>query len=238
MKSEGGSVQPNRRQMVASALILAAAAPAKADARHEREPSGNDNNLTAKLQVSDLINRERNARDAGDWGEMTACWRADAIVDVSWLKGSAPEFIARTRRNAASGRVTLHSLSPSVVTLQSDRAIAETPCRLASFVPIDGVEVCITGYVRLLWRADRKEGDWGLAGLRMIYIRDTMVPSDPNDQPQINSTELSGYRASYRWLSYALARTANKPRDDLPGIDRPETVAAIREAQSEWLAGI
>lgn len=192
--------------------------------------------LMDKLKIADLIQRERGARDAGDWAEMGACWHPSSMVDVSWYHGDGAGFVAASRRNAASGRVSVHQLSPTVVQVRQTRAIAETPCQLVSFVPVDSIEICVTGVVRLLWRAEKSAEEWLLSGLNMIYIRDHLTPCDPTNVPNIDRQELAGYRPSYRFLSYVLARSPNKPRTDLPGIDRPETVAVLRSAQANWLA--
>jgi hypothetical protein len=107
-----------------------------------------------------------------------------------------------------------------------------------SFIPVEGVDMCLTGIVRLLWRAERLNGHWLIAGLRMIYIRDHLAPCDPGNVPAINRNELAAYRSSYRFLSYVLARSSNRPHDDLPGVDRPETVDAVRASQSQWLSRV
>ena len=187
-----------------------------------------------RMLVAELVQRERTARDAGQWNEMAACWHPQSSVDVSWYCGDGAGFVAGSRRNARSGRVSLHQLAPSVVRLAGSRAIAETPCQLLSFVPVEGIDMCMTGAVRLLWRAQLEQERWLIAGLRMIYIRDYLVPCDPSNVPTINQAELAGYRASYRFLSYVLARSPNRARDDLPGLDQPEAVEALRAGESRW----
>jgi hypothetical protein len=166
---------------------------------------------------------------------MAACYHPQSIVDVSWYLGDGAGFVAASRRNAANGRLSLHQLTPTVTRVAGARALAETPCQLLSFVPVDGVDVCMVGTVRLLWRAQMLDRRWLIAGLRMIYIRDLILPCDPNRVPPINEAELAGYRTSYRFLSYVLARSPNRPRDDLPGIDRPELVETLRTAEKRWL---
>ena len=71
----------------------------------------------------------------------------------------------------------------------------------------------------------------------MVYIRDLLVPRDPNQLPEIDPAALSGYRDSYRYLSYILGHTGHVARTDLPGIDLPESVAAVRAAEWRWIEG-
>ncbi|MFX0578885.1 hypothetical protein [Nocardia nepalensis] len=74
-----------------------------------------------------------------------------------------------------------------------------------------------------------------MAGLTMIYQRDTLVPVLPGKIPALDESELSRYRPSYRYLSYLTARSGGNPHADLPGSDRPELVDDIITAETYWL---
>ena len=230
----GFGLVARRGVLLAATITGVAGLSGRSAATLPASPNGDD--LLDKLRIADLVQRERAARDAGQWDEMTACWLPQATVEVSWFSGDASRFIAASRRNAASGRVSVHQLAPTVAVIAGERATAETPCELVSFVPVDGIDMCLTGIVRLLWRVERLDGRWLIAGLRMIYVRDYLVACDPGAVPTINRRELALHRPAYRFLSYTLARSPNRPRDDLPGIDRPDTVAAVRAAQELWLS--
>lgn len=216
----------------ASAGLIIAPASAQEPSRSLNGPNGD---ILDGLRIADLIQRERAARDAGQWEDMAASYHPQSTVDVSWYLGDGPGFVVASRRNAANGRLSLHQLAPTVTKVAGTRALAETPCQLLSFVPVDGVDVCMIGTVRLLWRAQMLDRRWLIAGLRMIYIRDLILPCDPGRVPSINTAELAGYRTSYRFLSYVLARSPNRPRDDLPGVDKPELVETLRAGEKRWL---
>lgn len=190
----------------------------------------------ARLDVAELILRERLARDNREWSRMAACYHPDSFVDVSWFQGSGADFIAATERNAASGPLNFHVMSPPVVSCRGDRAIAETPCSLRSFMRFDDIDVSHEGFVRLLWRAQRLDGRWLISGLRCIYVRDLLHACDPSRPPKLDYEALMAFRPSYRFLSYNLTRRGLSPRDDLPGEDRPETVTVLRAAEQSWLA--
>lgn len=198
-------------------------------------PDGTEGDILDRLRVADLVQRERAARDAGQWDEMASYWHPQSTVDVSWYQGDGAGFVAASKRNGSTGRISVHQLTPTVARAAGPRAIAETPCQLVSFVPLEHIDICMVGTVRLLWRAQRLDERWLIAGLRMIYIRDCIIPCDPNRVPPINEADLARYRPSYRFLSYVLARSPNHPRDDLPGVDRPEMVEALRASEARWL---
>ena len=196
-----------------------------------------------RLAIAEIILRERTARDFAFWSEMASYYHPEATVEVSWLKGSGQEFVERTqaayeasrKRSDGAERINFHEMGAAVVTLNGDRATAETACTLHSFFPLDGVACKNTGFVRLMWRAQSLNGRWLIAGLRCVYIRDLITPCNPNQIPHIDQAELDRYRPSYRFTCHHLARLGLNPKDDLPGADRPETIVALREAEQAWL---
>ena len=203
----------------------------------------NTQELLDRLAIAEVIQRERAARDAAFWAEMESFYHPDSTVEVSWFRGSGQEFVERTKRQyeKAQGqadhveRIHFHEMGTAIVTLNGDRAIAETTCTLHSFFPLEGVACKNTAFVRLLWRAQKENGKWLIAGLRCIYVRDLITPCNPNQTPHLEQADLDRYRLSYRFTCHHLARLGLEPKDDLPGVDRPETVMALREGERVWL---
>ena len=191
--------------------------------------------LLDRAAIADLIQRERAARDAAQWDEMALYYHPDSVVEVAWYKGSGAEFVRATKKNWRTDAINFHELGAAVVTVHQDRAIAETACTLHGFYQRDGVDVTSTGFVRLLWRVQRLQDRWLIAGLRCVYIRDLLQPCNPGQALALNEAELATYRPSYRFLTATLKYLGRVPKDDLPGFDRPETVAAVREAERLWL---
>ena len=196
-----------------------------------------------RLEIAEVILRERAARDLAFWEEMASYYHPESEIEVSWFRGSGAEFVERTklqyeatrRRSDEMDRLNFHEMGAAVVSVRNDRAIAETACTLHSFFPLDGVACKNTAFVRLLWRAQRLNGQWLIAGLRCVYLRDHITACNPSEVPAIDQTELDRYRVSYRFTSYHLSRLGLNPKDDLPGADRPETVVALRRAEQAWL---
>ncbi len=192
--------------------------------------------LFDRVAVADVIQRERAARDSAAWDEMAMYYHPDSIIEVAWFKGSGAEFVTATKKNwRSSGNINFHELGAAVVTLSDDRAIAETACTLHGFHNRDGVDVKSTGYVRLLWRAQKLDGRWLIAGLRALYIRDLLQPCNPNAHVALDEAEIESYRPSYRFLSATLRYLGRSPKSDLPGVDQPGTTEALRQAERVWL---
>jgi len=73
--------------------------------------------------------------------------------------------------------------------------------------------------------------------LRAMYVSDMLLPRDPSRVPQIDDGVLRTFRPSYKYLSYIITQSGRTIQDDLPGIDRPESVVALRAAEQQWLEG-
>lgn len=196
--------------------------------------------LLDRFAVSQLVLRERLARETRNFDDADACFLPDAIVEVSWFKGTAADFVGAARQADAGGAarpaVYFDAMSPAFVLVNADRAIADSSCAIHTFLPLDGIEASMTSYTRLLVRARKSKGEWRIAALRAVYIRDLLEPCNPSEIPNIDTQKLKRYRPSYRHLSYILEAGGRPLRDDLPGVDWPETVAALRLAERQWLA--
>ncbi len=189
-----------------------------------------------RVLIAELIQRERAARDGGLWQTMAECWHPQSWVDNSWFRGSGAEFVAASERNAATSKtLSFHEIGPSVVTIQGERAIADTGCAVYGMLTLKQAEVAVVSHTRLLSRALKMGDTWLLAGATVLYVRDLLVPRNPAQVPEIDTAVLSGFRDSYRYLSYVLAQSGHVARMDLPGVDLPETVAALRAKESNWL---
>ncbi|MGY2737021.1 hypothetical protein [Sphingomonas sp. UYP23] len=123
---------------------------------------------------------------------------------------------------------------PIVSLLLAARA-ADSACAIHTFLPLDGVEASMTSFTRLLCRVQKANGVWRIAGLRAIYIRDLLEPCNPAEIPKIDLDKLKLYRPSYRHLSYVLQANGRPMRSDLPGVDQPDVVTALRAAGRGWL---
>jgi hypothetical protein len=194
--------------------------------------------------VSQLIMRERQARETHDFDAEAACFHPDAGVEVSWFSGTATEFVEAGRKASMAGSdanaaapVFFDSMSPAAVWVKGDRAIADTSCAVHMFAELDGGGAHVTSYTRLLWRAQRYDRRWLIAGLHGIYIRDTLEACNPAQVPVIDLNKLAGFRSSYKHLSYLISARGAPVRNDRAGVDRPDLVAALRAAEQAWLNG-
>ncbi|HZZ02655.1 nuclear transport factor 2 family protein [Paraburkholderia sp.] len=191
--------------------------------------------LLDKSEINEVVQKERAFRDQARWDEMQAAFHDDSVVDLSWFKGSGPEFVASSRRLYEAGRHSAHQMGPTLVSLIGSRALASTSCAVCLRTRLSGVEVELTAHSRLYERLEKRDGEWRIARMGIVYLRDLLIPVNPAERVEIDNARLSAFRSSYRFLSYLLAETGVAPRDDLPGEDRPETVKPMLDADLRWL---
>jgi len=111
-----------------------------------------------KAQVAELVQTERAARDQGQWARMLACYHADSRVSISWVEATGPEFVAMSERAFAAGVRHLHMMSPTLVTLNGGRALAETGCVILLNGNIGRTPVMVSTQARLFCRGERAGG--------------------------------------------------------------------------------
>jgi hypothetical protein len=190
--------------------------------------------------VASVVIRERWARDGCRWDAMLECFHEDALVDISWVRASGPEFVERSRASFAAGVRSVHVHGPVMVECVGDRATADFAALVEIQVELQGTLCALSVFHRLVERVERRNsGGWRIAELRGVYQLDKLVPIIPGTALTINPERLARYRPSYRMLSHLVAETQGEDavRQDLPGIDRPDLTDALYEANTQWLHG-
>ncbi|OZM72146.1 hypothetical protein CFN78_16560 [Amycolatopsis antarctica] len=185
--------------------------------------------------VSHLILRERQARDRGWWAPMRDSYRPAAPVFLSWIDGSAEEFVTRSKAMFDAGERPVHRLAPPVVEVHRDRAVAEVGAAIVNHVTIHGVQANLVSHGRLLYQASRTEDRWWIASLTAIYEDSTLTPSLPDTSIPYELAVLRGVRPSYRYLGYYLARSGWSTQQGLYGDDEPDHLHDLYEHAYAWL---
>jgi SnoaL-like domain len=177
--------------------------------------------------IVQLVLRERQSRDRGRYDQMADCFAEDSVVEMSWFQGSGADFVRATRDMAGRGDYVVHRLSPPVVHIDGDRALAELPLVIEWRVDIDGVEADLASACRSQYRAQRgDDGVWRITRITSIYEKDTLTPALPNTRLNIDPHELTAHRQSYRCLAWYLNRRGYEVGPDHLGDDQPEAVNA------------
>jgi SnoaL-like domain len=187
--------------------------------------------------ITQLILRERESRDLGRWKEMRECFHDDALIRISWITGNADEFVNGSIDMARRGVLAKHRLGPVLVRIGKERAVATLSGAIDIPVKVGDIEAQLSSYARFLYRAERRAGEWKLSGFDGAYIRDELVPAIPGQSLRVPPEALTGFRQSYRMLSYVLTLSGYQVNTALPGDDQPETVRALAKELFDW-AGV
>jgi hypothetical protein len=185
--------------------------------------------------ISQLIYFERYWRDRGQWDRMRGAYHPESQVRVTWFRGSGIAFVDASKSLHRQG-LSKHRLSPTLVRVQGDRALAETSAVIETRTLLrEEIEIDTTAHCRLLNRVRRDDGVWRLASLDVIYEKDALAPVNPSDHLEIDRAELQEYRPSYRFLCYTLHSIGRTVDATLPGDDRPDLISALYTEAEDWL---
>jgi hypothetical protein len=186
--------------------------------------------------AANLVAQERHWRDRGQWDLMASAYEPDCEIRLAWFVGTTDAFV-KASRSGGRGGVTKHRLSPSIVDVNGDRAVAETSAVVETRTAQDGIEVDLFVHCRYVNRLRRRGGSWRLASVDCICEKDTLLAVHPDEPLKFDRSLLATYRSSYRFLSYNLQSHGISPPSDLPGDDRPELCEPIYSAAERWLRG-
>ena len=184
--------------------------------------------------ITQLILRERESRDLARWETMRECFWPDSLVRVSWFRGNGPDFVTGSIDMARRGIPAKHRLAPILVRLKGDRAVASMHGIIDLPVTLKSVSATLSTHSRFLYRAEKRDGRWGIMGFGAIYMRDELTPDLPGQVISINPAEVKDFRKSYRLLSYYLHSQGYKVDSGLAGEDLPETVEMLNHELFAW----
>ena len=187
-----------------------------------------------KEAVRRLLAFERFCRDNALWDEMRTCYDYNAEVHSSWYRGSAEGYIEALSQRPERAPHHIHCI---LVWVHGNRAVAMMETTLQQRTELDGVPIDLAADAQMLYRLVRINGEWYVKEWMTIYEQDNIISAVPNAILNVDPNELAKYRPSCCALSFLQKKRGKTFYDDLPGHDRPETVAAAYEAADLWLQG-
>lgn len=191
-------------------------------------------------EIAQLVVRERQSRVRRLVDQLRDCFHPDAKVATSWLQGSAEAFVAAAEGvgSSASRGTILNRLGPPLVHHSGRRAVVELPSTTTRSISVHGVEAEFTSFMRLVYRAESRDGVWRITDLTAVYEWDTLHPAVPGTDLGVDPGAVAGLRHSYRWLAYTRSLEGETLSPDLPGIDRVDAVNTLYDAAFTWLGAL
>jgi hypothetical protein len=190
-----------------------------------------------KCACAELIQFWALFRDQNRWAELLETFTPDGTIAVSWFRGPYREFVEQCRlRSARSGRAK-HLLTPSVVRVAGDRALAETSVVILVRQEINGIAVDLTSHARFLDRLERR-GMWKIAERAAVYEHDRLDPVEPtaNFAQLMQRANCSQYPPPYRYMAFRIISSGGALAAPVHCDGTPET-EALRARYEAWLEG-
>jgi hypothetical protein len=204
--------------------------------------------LADKLACAELIQAWGTYRDHGKWKELRGTFTPDGHISVSWFRGAFDEFVERCRASFAAGHGwSRHHLFPPAVTLNGDRATAETSVIIRVRQKFNGIDVDMTSCSRFLDRLERhgvgheggQAGGWLIAERAAIYERDRLDPVEPSPEfdALFQDAQTARYPEQYRYMAFRLAHAPGRALASVVYRDGGPETADLYTRFAGWLAG-
>jgi hypothetical protein len=196
--------------------------------------------VSDKIACADVIQNWGVFRDQGRWKELRATFTPDGHISVSWFRGPFEQFVERCRASFGAGHSwSRHHLFAPTVTVNGDRATAETPVIIRVRQPFGGIAVDLTSCSRFLDRLERHDGRWRIAERAAIYERDRLDPVEPSpafDQ-LFDDANTAQYPEQYRYMAFRLAHAEGRSLASVIYRDGGPETADLYTRFSGWLSG-
>lgn len=190
--------------------------------------------LEDKYACAELIQAWGLYRDQRRWPELLATFHPDGEISVSWFRGPFREFVEHCKRGGPSK----HLISPSLVRIAGERALAETNIVILVRQSIEGLAVDMTSRARFLDRLERRQGQWRILERAAIYEQDRLDPVEPSDAFAgiLKSAAAATYPEPYRYMALRLV-AAGRPLAEPVHHDGSTPTADLYARYEAWLAG-
>jgi hypothetical protein len=193
-----------------------------------------------KAAVAELIQAWGVYRDQGKWRELRTTFTPAGFISISWFCGPFEQFVERCQASFAAGNSwSRHHLFAPTITLDGDRAVAETPVIIRVRQKIGRVEVDLTSCSRFLDRMECYAAGWLIAERAAIYERDRLDPVEPSPafDELFKSANTAQYPEQYRYMAFRLAHTEGRSLAAVIYRDGGAETADLYARFSGWLAG-
>lgn len=204
--------------------------------------NGSDAEMLDKMRVRELVETDRYCRDYGHFEQEAACWFEDGEVFATWFKGPVKEFLEKSARKDKGP--SSHKIFNIPVWMKGNRAIAECLCQIQFRFELQGEPVDLSVNSRLHFRAEKRDGRWGLVYFEGIYEQDRMDPIFMDSTFSIPREEIMQFRSCNWNQCYRLAKANADPfggglknADIWAGPDKPETIERLYAESSRWIFG-
>ncbi|KAL8738588.1 MAG: hypothetical protein Q9181_000639 [Wetmoreana brouardii] len=197
-----------------------------------------DRTALDEFQITALLRRERYCRDSRQWQKLRNCYHPEPSktkIEVAAFKGNIDGFMNVSQMTTPPGLKILHPIDPVDIEIQGSKAVAWSMDRTIARFDHKHNELELTTWCRTVSRLMKLgNAGWKICSWETVYNRDQIVAVDPS----VTLTALEGVdklRKSYRHFAWFVSLKGVKIPEDLPGDDKPDSVAQVFKKSQAWL---
>lgn len=205
-----------------------------------------DSEFLDRQRVAALCEYDRYLRDYNRELEPTL-WFEDGTCFTTWFRGDVNEFFRSSFRPGGTDydsyedtmRRGGHRVNNTVVWMNKGRAVAEVMCTLTIRTKIKGewFDGAVCG--KMHYRAEKRDGKWGLVYFEGIYENDRLDPVFHDCSVKVPREELMQFRNNNFYQAWRQKQDQGRVlnMDDWAGPDRPDTLQRLYQESSRWFYG-
>lgn len=185
-------------------------------------------------EISQLVLKERMYRGR-HVKELADCYFSDATVRTSWQNGPVSTFLGKQPVEVDNSLPIVGRFGTPIVHQNGTRAYVELSSTTNRWQLVNGVEAVLESYMRLIYRAEKRNGEWKIVDLTSIDESDKLEPAISGQDLKIKPEDVANLRRSYRFLAYVRLNAGGEISQDLLGTDRAQDENTLYENSEKWL---
>lgn len=190
-------------------------------------------------KIHNLLIRWGHARDTEDWSTLAECFHDDATIHLSWISGSASDFIAASQamsKNRKPGSHVKHVISGPWIRVNRNRAFARCHSHILIRLKLVGYEFDIQSWLQFYDLLEFKNDSWGIVKRTAVYEKDRLDFVNPieNSDNLFSDIDLSAFPESVKFLCYMIQKSGGAPSTDIITVYSDEE-RLLKEESEKWL---
>ena len=190
-------------------------------------------------QIHNLLIRWGHARDSEDWSTLAECFHDDATIHLSWISGSANDFIAASKTmsiNRKPGTHMKHVISGPWIRVHKNRAFSRCHSHILIRINLDGYEFDLQSWLQFYDLLEFKNESWRIVKRTAVYEKDRLDLVNPigNSKDLFADMDLSAFPESAKFLCYMIQKSGGTPSDNIITVNSKEE-QLLKEESEEWL---
>ncbi len=173
-------------------VLFAGSLSAQSNKNNERI-NFNNKDMTDYDAINNIIVAERIFRSSHRNEELAKCYAEDAQIHTSWQSGGVNTFVGQSPQEVVDALTMVNRCGGALIYQNGDKAFVEYPTTTIRGVYVNDVEAVLTSYMRLLYRVEKRSGQWKITSLTSINESDELTPAIPGQDMKINPEEYSDY---------------------------------------------